>query len=130
MDLMRFVAGEARWCFARVLKDSKPVTQADVREGEEGVGPIAGDLIYATYGFDRGEHGSFGTHKAKHGANARFGLHIYGTKGVIQLTTGALPEAYFLEDPSWVPGRSKAPWKAITSTGVGTLETLTDGGLG
>ncbi len=130
MDLMRLVAGDPRWCFARVLQNGKPVTKAEVHEGGEGMGPIAGDLIHATYGFDKGVHGSFGTHKAKHGASARFGLAIYGTKGVIQFTTGDLPAAYYLEDPSWFPGRSKAQWKEITSTGIGTPETLSGSGLG
>jgi predicted dehydrogenase len=130
MDLMRLLAGDARWCFARVLQDGKPATRSDVREGGEGMGPIAGNLIHASYGFDKGVHGSFGTHRAKHGASARFGLHIHGSKGVIQLTTGALPPVYFLEDPSWFPGQSKAPWKEITSAGVGKPEPLTDGGLG
>jgi hypothetical protein len=41
-----------------------------------------------------------------------------------------LPAAYFLDDPSWFPGRSKAPWQEITSNGVGKVETLKDGGLG
>jgi predicted dehydrogenase len=130
LDLMRLLAGDARWCFARVLREDKPVTKAAISEGGEGMGPIAGDLIYATYGFDKGVHGSFGSHKAKHGVNARFGLHLYGTKGVVQLTTGALPAAYFLEDPSWFPGQSKAAWKEITSAGVGVPEPLKDGGLG
>src|SRR5438128_2727757 len=58
LDLMRFVAGDARWCFARVGMAGKervtPVGRADVREGGEGMGPVAGDHITAMYGFDRG----------------------------------------------------------------------------
>ena len=42
------------------------------------------------------------------------------------MTTGALPEIWFVEDPSWQPGRSKAPWKKITSAGIDKPETLTD----
>jgi hypothetical protein len=48
---------------------------------------------------------------------------------VVQLTTGSLPAAYFLEDPSWFPGRSKKPWQQITSNGVGQPETIKDNGL-
>src|SRR5262249_7256946 len=54
MDLMRFLAGDATWCFARVLQAGKPVTKAQVRPGGEGMGPVAGDHIQATYGFARG----------------------------------------------------------------------------
>jgi predicted dehydrogenase len=128
MDLMRFVAGEPRWCYARVSQAGKPVTRQDVRQGGEGMGPVAGDHITASYGFDKGVVGHFASQKTKPGG--RFGLQIYGSKGVVQLATGGLPAAYFLADPSWFPGRSKAVWKEITSAGVGKPEPLKDGGLG
>jgi predicted dehydrogenase len=128
MDLMRYLAGDARWCFARVLQAGKPVTKQEVREGAEAVGPVAGDHITAVYGFDKGVTGHFATVKTK--PAGRFGLTVYGSKGIVQLTTGSLPAAYFLADPTWFPGRSKASWKEITSAGVGKPEPLKDGGLG
>src|SRR5262249_22049065 len=82
MDLMRFLAGDPRWCFARVAQDGKPVTREQVREGGEGMGPAAGDRIFAQYGFDNGIVGTFGTHRARHGAGSRFGLHVLGTRGI------------------------------------------------
>jgi predicted dehydrogenase len=129
-DLMRLLAGEPRWCFAQVLHQGKPATRADVQEGGEGMGPVLGDQINATYGFDRGVVGTFGTCKAQAGAGSRYGLHLYGSKGVIHLGTGSLPPAWLLADSSWSPGRSKAPWQEITSAGVGQQEPLKDGGLG
>lgn len=130
MDLMRFLAGDARWCHARILHNGKPATRADIREGGEGMGPILGDDLHITYGFDRGAIGSFGTHRAKAGAGTRFGLQVYGTKGVLHLTTGSLPAAYFLDDPSWFPGRSGKGWQLVSSNGLGKPETLKDTGLG
>jgi predicted dehydrogenase len=129
MDLMRLLAGDPAWCFARVLQAGKPVTKADVRPGGEGIGPVAGDHIMATYGFARGVQSTFGTHKARHGASKRFGLAIHGSRGVIQLGTGSLPSVHFLDDPSWWPARSKANWQEITSAGLGKPEPLKDGGL-
>jgi predicted dehydrogenase len=129
-DLMRALAGDARWCFARVLQNGKPATKTDVREGGENMGPVLGDNLYATYGFDKGVTATFGTLRAKEGAGARYGLHLYGTKGVVHLTTGSLPAAYFLDDPSWMPGKSKKEWQEISSDGVGKPEPLKDGGLG
>jgi hypothetical protein len=94
------------------------------------MGPVLGDQINAVYGFTKGIQGSFGSQKPKQGAGSRFGLQILGTKGIIQLTTGSLPPVYFLEDPSWFPGHSKAAWREITSGGLGKPEPLKDGGLG
>ncbi|MCI0457888.1 MAG: Gfo/Idh/MocA family oxidoreductase [Gemmataceae bacterium] len=130
MDLMRAFAGPARWCFATVLQNGRPAGKEDVRQGSTGLGLLLGDHIQATYGFDKGVHGTFGTHRAKVGAGTRFGLALFGTKGVVQLTTGSLPAAYFLDDPSWFPGRSRAAWQEITSAGVGQPELLKDSGLG
>lgn len=127
MDLMRLIAGDPRWCFAQVTQDGRPVTKQHVREGGEGMGPIAGDRIVAQYGFDKGVLGTFGTSRARFGVAARFGLHLYGSKGIITLTTGSLPAVYFLDDPSWSPGRSKAAWQEVTSAGLGKPEPLKDG---
>jgi len=129
MDLMRFLVGDPRWCYARVSLDGKLAAKADVKDGAEGAGPIAGNHIIAQYGFDKGTTGYFGTQKSAPG-NARFGLQIYGSKGVIALTTGSLPAAFYCEDPAWFVGKGKAPWQEISSNGLGQPETLKDGGLG
>ncbi|MBN2312540.1 MAG: Gfo/Idh/MocA family oxidoreductase [Sedimentisphaerales bacterium] len=141
MDLMRLFAGDPKWCFARVLENGKPVTKNDVREGAEGIGPLAGDEIHAMYHVSRASGprfeggtpstptmGYFSTHRAKDGASKRFGLTIYGTKGILTTTTGALPEVWFVEDPSWQPGKSKVRWKQISSAGIDQPETQTDVG--
>jgi len=128
MDLMRLFAGDAKWCFARVSDSGKPVTSSEVREGAEGIGPLAGDEIHATYRFSGTTMGYFSTHRAGHGAARRFGLQLFGTKGILTMTTGALPEVWLVEDPSWQPGQSQAQWKRITSAGIDKPETLTDRG--
>jgi predicted dehydrogenase len=129
MDLMRILAGDAGWCFARVLQGGKPVTKANVRPGGEGMGSVAGEHITASYGFARGVQGTFATHKARHGIGKRFGLTVYGSRGVLQMGTGTLPPVHFLDDPSWWPGRSKARWQEVTSAGLGKPEPLKDTSL-
>src|SRR5262249_27112665 len=105
MDLMRFVAGDVRWCYARVAQDSRPVTKIDVVQGREAMGPVAGNQITAAYGFDKNIQGHFATYRPRPGDKgaSRFGLTIHGARGIIQFTTGSLPPAYLLEDPTWFP---------------------------
>ena len=100
-----------------------------MKEGGENAGPMLGDGLFATYGFDNGIVGTFGSHRAKHGIGARFGLSIFGSKGVIHTTTGSLPQTVFVEDPTWA-GRGKAVPQEITSAGLGKPETLKDSSLG
>lgn len=128
MDLMRFFAGAPKWCFASVSENGKPVTRAQVRDGAEGIGALAGDEIHTTYRFSGRTTGYFSTHRAGHGAAKRFGLQLFGTKGILTMTTGALPQIWLIEDPSWQPGNSGARWKHVTSAGIDQPETLTDRG--
>ena len=126
---MRFVAGDPSWCMAHITQSGKTITRDDVREGNEPIGPIAGDQIAAMFGFQHPTVGYFGSHPARHHAATRFGLSIYGTKGIITLGTGTLPDVYFIADPMWQPGKSKAEWLPVTSHGLGEAETLTDRSL-
>ena len=124
MDLMRLFAGDVQWCFANVREGGKPVTRKEVRDGAEGLGLLAGDEIHAMYHFDGTTTGYFSTQRAKDGVARRYGLQVYGSKGILTMTMGALGEIWFVEDPSWQAGRSKAEWKRISSGGVGKPESL------
>ena len=124
MDLMRFFAGDARCCFARVREDQESVTEKHVRDGAEGIGLLAGDEIHAVYRFDAKTMDYFSTHRTRHGTAERFGLQVYGSRGVLTITTGAVPKIWFVEDPSWQPGHSKAQWKRISSAGIDKPEPL------
>ena len=130
LDLMRFLAGDARWAFAKVSQGGKPLTKGQPRPGGEGMGLIAGDHINAVYGFDKGVMATFGTHAARHGIGSRFGLAVYGSRGVVTMNTSSLPPVWFFDDPSWNPGKSKATWQEVTSAGLGKPETMKAAGLG
>jgi predicted dehydrogenase len=126
MDLIRLFAGDPSSCFARVLHDGKPLSKGTVREGNEGIGPLGGNAITATYSMKGSTTAYFASVKPNQGPGGRFGLQIFGTKGIIDLTTGSLPPVFLCEDPSWAPGRNNKPWIPITSAGVGEPETIND----
>lgn len=127
MNLIHVFGGEAHWCFAQVTEKQQPITKANVKEGPEGIGPLAGDQVVAMYGLDDGATAYFGSRRAA--AGGRFGLQIYGTKGIVEILTGHLPAVNFLPDPAWSPGRSGKAWVPVSSGGPGVPETLKDGGL-
>jgi predicted dehydrogenase len=127
MNLIHHFGGEPLWCFASVQQSGHSVTKADVKEGNEGIGPLAGDSVTAMYGLADGVTAYFGSRR--NAAGNRFGLQIYGSKGVLEILTGHLPAVNFLPDPAWSPGRSGAKWIPVSSAGVGKEEPLSDGGL-
>lgn len=129
MDLIRLFGGHAQWCFGNVTKDGRPVNREDVIEGNEGIGPLAGDAVRAMYGMEGGATAYFASHRQAAGRPSRFGLQIFGTGGVVEILTGHLPSVKYLPDPSWSPGRSGAAWQDVSSQGIGAPERLADGGL-
>jgi predicted dehydrogenase len=128
LDLMRFFAGDAIDCFATVSANGKPITAADVGPANEGIGLLAGDAVHARYTFARRVIGSFSSVRGKAGNPSRFGLQIFGSRGVIEICTGYPAACWLLKDGGWSPGRSGAKWEPVTSAGVGQPEPLKNAG--
>lgn len=126
MDMIRALGGHPQWCFAHVTQDGHPVTRQDVVEGNEGIGPLAGDVVRAMYGMPDGSTASFYSYQGAAGRPSRYGLQIYGSEGVLELLEGTLPSVKYLGDPSWSPGRSGTPWQNVTSAGIDQLEPIQD----
>ena len=130
MDMIRGLqGGDAAWCFARVTEGGRPIGKAEVRQGAEGLGLLAGDRIDAVYGFkSHPAVAHFASTRPKQ-PGQRFGLQILGSKGRIDLAMGALPPAYLLQDPTWSGAEKGTKWVEITSAGVGKPETITTNSL-
>ena len=124
MNLVHVFAGEANWCYSNVSEGGKPVTKKHVKNGNEGIGPLAGDSLTAVYGHDEGVTSYFASTRGMAGNPRRFGLQILGSKGMIDIVTGYLPKVNYLPDPSWSPGRSGKKWIPVSSAGIGKPEPL------
>ncbi|MDB4663297.1 Gfo/Idh/MocA family oxidoreductase [bacterium] len=129
LNLMHYLGGEAQWCFASVNSDGQSADASHIQEGNEGIGPILGDQIQAMYGLDNGVMGYFNSVRNARAEPSRFGIKIYGTKGILAMNTGYLPSAGWLPDASWTPSRTGKRWVQVSSSGPGQPETLHDGGL-
>jgi predicted dehydrogenase len=132
-NLIHHFGGEPQSCSASVYQGGQPLSKEHVAEGNEGIGPLAGDDIHARYRLASGATAYFDSVRNAAGSPSRFGLEIFGTQGIIQMVeTGHLPECYFLRDSCWSPWRSeknKNEWIPISSAGPGKPEPLTDQGL-
>jgi predicted dehydrogenase len=125
MNLIRTFGGAPTWCFATVRAGGKPITSADVVEGNEGLGPSAGDADAATYGMPNDALATFASVRNAAAGAGRFALQICGSGGIIEVTSNYHPQVSILEDPSWSPQRGKGAWKNVSSNGVDKPETIT-----
>jgi predicted dehydrogenase len=113
LDLMRAFAGDARWCHARVCQDGQDVTPADVRPGEEMVGPVAGDDVVAQYGFDHGITGTYESARADDGGEGNyFRMDLCGTGGIVTVWSSTTLPVYVYPRPFALPDRA-ADWQVL-----------------
>jgi predicted dehydrogenase len=129
LNMMQAFSGDPISCFATMTSKDRPISKEDVVEGNEGLGPLAGDAVQAVYQFPRGVSGYFSSRRSQEGKPSRFGLQILGSKGIVEYLTGYLPAVNFLPDPGWSPGRSGAKWVKVTSAGIGQPEPIKPTGI-
>lgn len=107
MDSMRYLAGaDVDWAHGHITQDEREVTAADAREGNEGIGLIAGNRLAAYYVFKNGVTGHFESNPGdtEHGLNSRWlGFEAYGTKGILSLRNSPNGEMYWYRGGLWVP---------------------------
>lgn len=123
-DVIRVLGGHPSWCFARVSQKGQPITKADVVDGNEGLGPLAGDGIDAMFGMPDGSTAYFSSHRNMQGKPPRYSLRICGSGGIIEILEATLPASKILIDSSWSPGRSGAKWQDLSSAGIDRPEPL------
>jgi predicted dehydrogenase len=113
-DLMRHFAGEARWCHARVTAAGREARAEDAAPAAYGGGPILGDDVVASYGFDGGVTGAFESMRSDDGGgSAYFRLELCGTAGVLTLWSSASrPDVLFYPRPFVLPDAA-GDWQTL-----------------
>ncbi len=108
MDSMRYVAGsDVVWANGRVTQDGRDVTVADVREGPEEIGLIAGNAVFATYGFKNGVIATFESQPVEmppDGSSSLFGFEAYGTQGIISVRNSPSGNMFVYPHSRCIPG--------------------------
>ena len=129
LDLMRVIGGDPIDCYAAVYSKGKRITKADVVDGNEGIGPLAGDHLQATYTFPNGVTGFFGSSRGKGTEPSRFGIQVFGSRGVAEIQFGYPATCFLLRDPAWCPRSSSSKWLRVTSNGIDKPETIEPTGV-
>lgn len=122
LDLMcYFMDGPPMWCSADVTVKGRAATPADVHPATEPLGPIVGDRVHAMYGFEGGLVGYFDSMRNPDGNGGRFGIDIFGSRGVVSIRVSPddlAVTAHWFEGSQWAPGRKGAGWKPLPDAPV------------
>jgi len=113
-DLMRYFAGNPEWVFAHVSERGRNLTGAMMHSAGEPVGLVGGDQVAAMFCFPGNLHAYFGSKPGQDQSGRRFGITLYGSRGVIFVPLFDVPSApaYLLRNPAWV-GDGNHRWERI-----------------
>jgi predicted dehydrogenase len=123
-NLIHFFGGRPLACSAVVLQDGKPVTKGDVKQGDEGIGPLAGNQVHARYEMECGVPAYFDSIQNAGVRATGFGVQIVGTEGVIDLRIDVEPVAQILKGSPFRPTNEARAWVPISSGGIGQPEPI------
>lgn len=113
LDMMSMFAGRARWASADLVKGSDLVGESDVSHGPEQVGPIAGNGVRATYGFENGVIGLFESFAGLGADDQLFGLDLVGERAQLSLRGDLEKRLLRYPHPYVVPGTSDDRWEPV-----------------
>ena len=112
-DLMRLFAGDPRWCTARVLQGGRDITAADARPAGEGIGPVAGDEVFAQFGFDRGVNSTFNSRAKLRDGVGHWGIELTGSKGSARILADIAPRVMVMTPQAWSDGGRTDAWRPL-----------------
>lgn len=121
-NMANMIGGKSTACSATLLLKGKPVVKGDLKDGAEGVGPLAGDELHARFEMEKGFPFFFDSIANAGNAKAGFGLQVVGTKGVIDLRADSEPLAHLIEGNPFTPTKEPRTWVPISGAGVGKPE--------
>ncbi|WP_437188380.1 Gfo/Idh/MocA family protein [Planctomicrobium sp. SH668] len=127
-DLARYFAGNPIACSANLYQGVRLAVPTDLREGDEGIGLIAGDRLHARFDMENGLPFYFDSIKGVTYPAANFGLQLIGNKGIIDLRIDIEPVAHLIPGNPFHPTAEPRPWIPISSAGIGVNEPIVDVG--
>ena len=122
MNLICYFGGRPLSCYSVMLLDGERVTKAHIREGAEGLGPLAANQLHARYEMSSGVIASYDSMVNDETNGAGFGLQLVGSAGLINIQIDRRPVAHFVPGNPFQPTEKARPWIPIHTTGVGAAQ--------
>ena len=123
-NIATLFSGPATACTAGIYQDGRPATRADVRDGEEGVGPLVGDEVHARFETSSGTPLFYDSKKANGSTRAGFGLQVVCSEALVDLRMDVEPLIQIRQGNLFEPTAIARPWVPFTSAGFGHPEPV------
>ena len=126
-NLAAYFGGAPQACSATVMQDGRPIAKADVKEGDEGIGALAGNEVHARFELGNGVPLFFDSVQNAGVKEAGFGLQIIGTKGIIDFRIDKEPVAHLCAGSPFNPDVKEGRlWQPITTGGIDKDEPISN----
>jgi predicted dehydrogenase len=126
LNLIHYFAGNPKSCSGVLSQNGRRVTKADVRDGNEALGPLAGNEVHARYEMQNGTVAYFDSIANDGTRNAGFGLQMIGSEGMVDVNCDRHPLAHLVPGNPFRPTNKPRPWVPISSAGPGKWEPRQD----
>jgi predicted dehydrogenase len=126
LNLAAFLGGKPVACSAGVFQDGHPVERKHVREGEEGIGLMAGTEVHARFELASGAPLFFDSVKNFGQKTSGFGVQLICTDAVVDLRMDMEPMIHVRKGNPFNTTVEPTPWVPLTSGGLGVVEPLKD----
>jgi predicted dehydrogenase len=112
MDLMILFAGPPRWVSGHVAVGGRDATKEDRHRATEPLGPVAGDVVAATFGFDGGVRGFFDTvPNLDRPGRTPYGVHLECTEASLLIRGHG--DVFVYPANTLVPENPKLTWQKV-----------------
>jgi len=125
-NLATGLGGDPVACSAMLYQGDRPCGPADVREGDEALGLLAGNRVHARFDLAGGVPYFFDSVQNAGTKDAGFGLQVIGTKGILDFRIDRQPLAHFRAGNPFQPTTAAQPWQPVSSAGIGQPEPIAD----
>jgi len=83
LDVAAWIFGMPEEVYSDIRRYGRPITECDVLETTEPVGPCGGDEVFSLYRFKDNVNGVFESRRVVEKGDARFGITVVGTTGTL-----------------------------------------------
>jgi hypothetical protein len=125
VSITNLFTGRATACTAELLTDGRPAVAADVRQGGDAIGAIAGNELHARWETESGTPVFFDSIK-RAGTPAGFGIQFIGNNGLIDVRIDQPSLAHLCEGSPFKPMDKPRVWTPVcgAENGRETIEMI------